>query len=92
MMGRALFTALDPPRPIGLMQASWGGTSDTLWSSAAALAQCGVYDAAAEEESPRTTLWNSAVVPLLRTTIRTAVWYQVDLQIDRMIDRQNVYR
>ena len=76
MMGRALFAALDPPRPIGLMQASWGGTSDTLWSSPTALAQCGLYDAA-NDNSSKTTLWNSAVVPLLRTTIRSAVWYQV---------------
>ena len=76
MMGRALFAALDPPRPIGLMQATWGGTSDTLWSSPVALAQCGLYDAATDN-STKTTLWNSAVVPLLRSTIRTAVWYQV---------------
>ena len=75
MMGRALFAALEPPRPIGLLQASWGGTSDILWSSAKALAQCGEYDDATDK-SPKTTLWNSAVVPLLRTTIRTAVWYQ----------------
>lgn len=75
MMGRALFEALDPPRPIGLMQASWGGTSATQWSSGKALAQCGVYDAATDNTS-RTTLWNSAVVPLLCTTIRTIVWYQ----------------
>ena len=75
MMGRALFAALEPPRPIGLVQASWGGTSDTLWSSAEALAQCGEYDDATDNTS-KTTLWNSAVVPLLRTTIRTAVWYQ----------------
>ena len=73
MMGRALFKALDPPRPIGLMQATWGGTGATLWSSPKALAQCGEYDASADH-SPMTTLWNSAVVPLLRTTIRTIVW------------------
>ena len=76
MMGRALFAALDPPRPIGLIQATWGGTSDTLWSSPAALAKCGLYDAV-KDNSSKTTLWNSAVAPLLRTTIRTAVWYQV---------------
>ena len=75
MYGRALFRALDPPRPVGLMQATWGGTSVTQWSSATALARCGAYDAAADHTS-RTTLWNSAVVPLLRTTIRTIVWYQ----------------
>lgn len=83
---------LDPPRPIGLLQASVGGTSLQFWSSDNAIAQCQrlnkTWEWPANFRTGRGNLstgyklpdvptgWNAKIVPLLRTAIRGAVWYQ----------------
>ena len=68
------------PRPIGLVETNVGGTRIGTWSSHTALQNCENiphnppwnkrtqgYDA---------TNWNSKVVPLLRNSIKGAVWMQ----------------
>lgn len=68
--GRDLYKKLTPQRPIGLIETDVGGTPDEHWSSPDALKLCfpkGKNDS---------VLWNGMVVPLLRSTILGAVWYQ----------------
>ena len=81
---------LDPPRPIGLVQAAVGGTSLQFWSSDTAIAQCqglgapwewpaefrnGTGNLSTGYKLPDVpTGWNAKIVPLLRTAIRGAVW------------------
>ena len=79
-------------RPIGLVQAAVGGTSLQFWSSDDAIAQCqglgeqwewpanfrnGTGNLSTGYKLPDVpTGWNAKVVPLLRTVIRAASWYQ----------------
>jgi len=68
--GRDLYKKLTPQRPIGLIETDVGGTPDEHWSSPDALKKCfpkGKNDS---------VLWNGMVVPLLRSTIHGAIWYQ----------------
>ena len=54
------------------------GTPVEAWSSPAALAKC-PHDAPPNDEpSPDndSVLWNSMIVPFLRTTLKGAIWYQ----------------
>ena len=73
-----LHKALKPPRPVGLIETNVGGTPDQRWSSPDALAQCKNLGKPWEWPANFTdsVLWNGMVVPLLRTTIKGAVWMQ----------------
>jgi hypothetical protein len=80
-------------RPLGLIQAAVGGTSLQFWSSDRAIARCqGTGDAWQWPRNFRNgtgnlstgyklpdipTGWNAKIYPLLRTTIKGAIWYQV---------------
>ena len=71
---RDLYTALSPKRPIGVIMSAVGGTNIEMWSSPRSMSDnCGVSHAPKGDDS---TLWNALVVPLLRTTITGAIWYQ----------------
>lgn len=81
--GRDLYTALEAagePRPIGLIETNVGGTPDQHWSSPDALAKCkGLPGNPSWEWKSNFTdsvLWNGKVVPLLRNTIKGAIWMQ----------------
>ena len=90
---RDMAKVLQPPRPIGLLQAAVGGTSIQFWSSDQAIAQCqainqpwewpadfrnGTGNLSTGYKLPDVPSgWNGKIVPLLRTVIRAAVWYQV---------------
>lgn len=101
LFGRDLQRAVQPPRPIGLIEASLGGTPIQDWSSADALdTPCSVErltgdrhtrntgparavtvdQAAAETEQGEKAangnggLWNGLIAPLLRSSIRGAIW------------------
>lgn len=75
LYARALFHNLDPPRPLGMIESNFGGTSDTLWSSPTALAKCG-NDTRNNQQHPNSVanLWFTMIGPLLRSTISAVVW------------------
>ena len=64
--------------PIGLVDASWGGTFIEAWSPPEALASCGVDDdGVGNAQNHNEYLWNAMVHPFLRMSIRGVLWYQV---------------
>ena len=65
-------------KPIGLVDAAWGGTLIEAWSSPTALQSCAIPDY--ENPNPQNTnsaLWNGMVAPLRQLTVRGFLWYQV---------------
>lgn len=81
--GRDLYTELaknGSTRPIGLIETNVGGTPDQHWSSPDALAKCENLPGNPPWEWPAgykdSVLWNGKVVPLLRSTIKGAIWMQ----------------
>lgn len=64
-------------KPIGLVDAAWGGTLIEAWSSPTALQSCAIPDY--ENPNPQNTnsaLWNGMVAPLRQLTVRGFLWYQ----------------
>ena len=81
--GRDLYTALakgGDETPVGLVETNVGGTPDQHWSSPDALSACKNLPGNPKWEWPSnytdSVLWNGKVVPLLRNTIKGAVWMQ----------------
>ena len=75
--GRDVFKALESPRPIGLIETNVGGTPDQHWSSPDAIDKCkGSKPWDWPANFTDSVLWNGKVVPLLRTTIKGAIWMQ----------------
>ena len=63
--------------PMGLIETNVGGTPDQHWSSPDALNMCkGPEPWDWPANFTDSVLWNGKVVPLLRNTIRGAVWMQ----------------
>jgi sialate O-acetylesterase len=75
--GRDVYDALETKRPIGLMATHVGGTPDQHWSSPDAIDKCkGSEPWDWPANFTDSVLWNGKVVPLLKTTIKGAIWYQ----------------
>ena len=81
--GRNLYAALEKEgtrRPIGLVETNVGGTRIGAWSSPKALQHCENirHNPPWNKRSQGydSSLWNGKVVPLLRNTIKGAVWMQ----------------
>ncbi len=73
--GRDVFKKLSPPRPLGLIETNVGGTPDQHWSSPEAIDKCkGSEPWDWPANFTDSVLWNGKVVPLLRTTIKGAIW------------------
>ena len=70
--------------PIGIIDASWGGTSAECWTPVAGLEQLGyTKDVQNAKSLPRNAdqkiparLYNGMIHPLRKLTIRGAIWYQ----------------
>ena len=63
--------------PIGLIDSAWGGTIIEAWSPPDVMEECGVEDEGLNQENNHNQyLWNSMIHPLLRFTIKGAIWYQ----------------
>ena len=63
--------------PIGLIDATWGGTIIEAWSPPEALEACDVADEGTnEEQNHNNYLWNGMIQPLTQMSIRGALWYQ----------------
>lgn len=95
LFGRYLYETLQ--YPIGLVESSWGGTDVEAWSSLSALEECGLGKDKEEEEQfdkffgPRanSVLWNAMIHPLLKMTIKGAIWYQGEANTDYHKDVYN---
>ena len=72
--------------PLGLIAASVGGTPAEAWSSPAAMQQCAnpppMPPGPVLPPQASTVLWESMVVPLLRTTIKGVIWWQGEANAD----------
>lgn len=69
--------------PIGIINASWGGTGAEVWTPSSVFDNDGVLQKAAENQTaaayrPHRTasLWNSMIFPLRRFPISGIFWYQ----------------
>ena len=75
--GRDLFDSLPTKVPLGLIESDVGGTPVQDWSPPSAIQQCSAVNLTAQERGFVATynfssvLWNSKIVPLLRTTKTT---------------------
>jgi len=73
--GEQLYDELDVP--IGLIQTAWGGTIVEAWSPPEVMQECGVEDEGTNgNQNHNSYLWNAMVHPLLRMSIKGAIWYQ----------------
>ena len=73
--GEQLYDELDVP--IGLVQTAWGGTIVEAWSPPEVIQDCGVEDEGTNDnQNHNNYLWNAMVHPLLRMSIKGAIWYQ----------------
>ena len=60
-----------------MIDSSWGGTFIEAWSPPESLEACGVDDdGVGNEQNHNEYLWNGMIHPLLKTSIRGAIWYQ----------------
>ncbi|MCL7987448.1 sialate O-acetylesterase [Sphingobacterium sp. lm-10] len=69
--------------PIGIINASWGGTGAEVWTPASVVDNDGILQKAAENQTaaayrPHRTasLWNSMIFPLRRFPVSGIFWYQ----------------
>ena len=78
--------------PIGLIDASWGGTPAEAWTSRAALEQhenlkplLDHWDERSDKRTPHcpASLYNGMISPLVPFTIRGVIWYQGEANVGR---------
>ena len=63
--------------PVGLIDATWGGTIIEAWSPPEVLEACDVADEGLDgEHNHNNYLWNGMIQPLTHLAIRGALWYQ----------------
>ncbi|PVD28167.1 hypothetical protein C0Q70_10752 [Pomacea canaliculata] len=73
--------------PIGLVEASWGGTTIEAWSPPEAINACPAIHHTQQEQSccpqSKLVIWNGMIRPLLSMTIFGALWYQGESNWDQ---------
>ena len=80
--GRRMFDHLGGEVPIGLVDASVGGTEIAAWSDAATAEQCPAHRCSPATDGVDATiascsgLWNGMVAPLTRMRLAGILWYQ----------------
>ena len=83
--GEQLYDELDVP--IGLIHTAWGGTIVEAWSPPEVIQECGVEDTGTDDAANHNNyLWNSMVNPLVRMSIKGAIWYQGESNTDHNRD------
>ncbi|XP_011604824.2 sialate O-acetylesterase [Takifugu rubripes] len=91
LFGRYLHDTLK--YPIGLIDSCWGGTPVEAWSSSRALQQCGLdYNDEFRRPYPsnkNSVLWNAMIHPLVKMTIKGAIWYQGESNANYHQDKYN---
>jgi sialate O-acetylesterase len=85
--------------PIGLIDASWGGTPGESWVSRDALNQATTlapllhkWDEDPDERSPHrpASLFNGMIAPVVPFTIRGVIWYQGEANVGRASQYQTI--
>ena len=71
--GVAIDTALQGRVPLGLMQATWGGTWVEEWTRAAVVPRCGPVP---HRNDTTGQIWNGMVAPIVNFTTHLTLWYQ----------------
>ncbi len=84
--GRALSERID--RPIGLIQAAWGGTPAEAWTERSFLEADGalrpILERAARNEAwAPAALFNGMIAPLAPIQVKGVIWYQGESNADR---------
>nr|XP_033773760.1 sialate O-acetylesterase [Geotrypetes seraphini] len=95
IFGRYLYDRLQ--YPIGLVESCWGGTPIEAWSSSRALEMCGLsntynsylFDILTYGPTDYSVLWNAMIHPLLKMTIKGAIWYQGEANVQLHNDLYN---
>lgn len=97
--GRDLRVALDVP--VGLIDATWGGTPAEAWTSADSLRPLGDFDETLDrlasgsigQVGPNhpTSLYNAMIAPLQPFALRGAVWYQGEANVGRGEQYQRLF-
>ncbi|XP_069572447.1 sialate O-acetylesterase isoform X1 [Brachyistius frenatus] len=87
LFGRYMYENLK--YPIGLVESCWGGTPVEAWSSSRALQQCGLENTKDGPKDRNSVLWNAMIHPLLNMTIKGALWYQGEENVDYHQDKYN---
>ena len=63
-------------KAFGLIETNWGGTRIEPWSTPEGLASCDVPDDPEYPETSNSFIYNAMIHPLLKFTIKGALWYQ----------------
>ena len=76
--------------PVGLIQATWGGTCAESWTSRSALeAQPALKSLLKDGDS--TVLYNGMIAPVIPFGIRGAIWYQGESNADRAYQYRTLF-
>lgn len=101
VFGRELHEALQ--QPVGLIQATWGGTHAESWTPMTVMAKDPLYADVLEQFAPDkikrekdhckvpATLWNGMIRPICPYTIKGCVWYQGESNSVRAEKYQQVF-
>ncbi|XP_030621679.1 sialate O-acetylesterase [Chanos chanos] len=94
LFGRYLYDTLK--YPVGLVESCWGGTPVEAWSSPRALKKCDLKNSMDSYFLPlsfmawkSSVLWNAMIHPLLKMTIKGAIWYQGEANAQHNRDKYN---
>ncbi len=76
------------PRPVGLIQAAWGGTPAEAWTERSFLEGVAAFAPILERHPERaasraSTLFNGMIAPLAGLRVRGVIWYQGESNADR---------
>jgi sialate O-acetylesterase len=87
--GRELYRQLHIP--IGLINASLGGTTAEKWTSREALEAVPELKSLTGKESGGSTLYNQMIAPLIPYPIRGAIWYQGEANLNRAFQYRTLF-
>lgn len=101
VFGRELHEALG--QPVGLIQATWGGTHAESWTPLPVMARNPLYADVLEQFAPAkikrdkdwcklpATLWNGMIHPICPYTVKGCIWYQGESNAVRADKYQQVF-
>ncbi|XP_062275577.1 sialate O-acetylesterase [Scomber scombrus] len=87
LFGRYMYKHLK--YPIGMVESCWGGTPVEAWSSSRALQRCELESTGANHYENNSVMWNSMIHPLLNMTLKGAIWYQGEANVEYHQDKYN---
>ena len=81
--GLAIDNAMQGRVPLGLVQATWGGTWVEEWTRAAVVPTCGPVP---HNNATTGQIWNGMVAPIINVTTTLTLWYQGETNTDTSED------